>query len=102
MLSRTGWSGELGYELILQDGQRGNELWQLCMDAGAEFGIKPACPSLARSVEGGLLSYCSDITLNDNPFTIGMARLLDIDKPRTTLAKPRCSALPGRARPAGW
>ena len=87
VLSRTGWSGELGYELILQDGQRGNELWQLCMDAGAEFGIKPACPSLARSVEGGLLSYCSDITLNDNPFTIGMARLLDIDKPQDYIGK---------------
>ena len=87
VLSRTGWSGELGYELILQDGRRGTELWDLCMSAGAEFGIKPACPSLARSVEGGMLSYCSDITLNDNPFTIGMDRLLDIDKPQDYIGK---------------
>jgi len=87
VLSRTGWSGELGYELILQDGRRGTELWDLCMSAGAEFNIKPACPSLARSVEGGMLSYCSDITLNDNPFTIGMDRLLDIDKPQHYIGK---------------
>ena len=87
VLSRTGWSGELGYELILQDSQRGTELWELCMAAGAEFGIKPACPSLARSMEGGLLSYCSDITLEDNPFTIGMDRLLDIDKPYDYVGK---------------
>lgn len=87
VLSRTGWSGELGYELILQDSQRGTELWDLCMSAGAEFGIKPACPSLARSVEGGMLSYCSDITLDDNPFTIGMDRLLDIDKAQDYIGK---------------
>lgn len=87
ILSRTGWSGELGYELILQDAQRGTELWNLCMAAGAEFDIKPACPSLARSMEGGLLSYCSDITIDDNPFTIGMDRLLDIDKPFDYIGK---------------
>ena len=87
VLSRTGWSGELGYELILQDAQRGTELWDLCMAAGAEFNIKPACPSLARSMEGGLLSYCSDITIADNPFTIGMDRLLDIDKPYDYIGK---------------
>ncbi len=80
VLSRTGWSGELGYEIILQDHTKGSELWNLCMEAGKEFGIKPACPSLARSIEGGMLSYQSDITLNDNPFTLGMERLLDIDK----------------------
>ena len=57
------------------------------MAAGAEFDIKPACPSLARSMEGGLLSYCSDITLEDNPFTIGMDRLLDIDKPYDYVGK---------------
>ena len=87
VLSRTGWSGELGYEIILLDGSRGTELWDLCMNAGAEFNILPACPSLARSMEGALLSYCSDITLNDNPFTIGMDRLLDIDKPHDYIGK---------------
>ena len=56
VLSRTGWSGELGYEIILKDGSKGTDLWDLCMKAGAEFDIKVACPSLARSMEGALLS----------------------------------------------
>ncbi len=93
VLSRTGWSGELGYEIILLDGSRGTELWEHCMAAGAEWGIEPACPSLARSMEGGLLSYCSDITLNDDPFTIGMERLLDIDKPHDYIGKAALQAI---------
>ena len=93
VLSRTGWSGELGYEIILKDGSKGTALWDLCMAAGAEFNIQAACPSLARSMEGALLSYCSDITLNDSPFTIGMDRLLDIDKPYDYVGKAALQAI---------
>lgn len=87
VLSRTGWSGELGYELFLQDGTRGTELWDKCMEAGAEFGIVPAAPSTIRSVEGAILSYCSDITRHDNPWTIGLERLVDVDKPGDYIGK---------------
>jgi aminomethyltransferase len=51
------------------------------MEAGREYGILPACPSLMRSVEGGILSHGSDITPCDTPFTIGLERLMDLDKP---------------------
>jgi aminomethyltransferase len=79
VLSRTGWSGELGYEIYLCDGARGDELWETVMAAGEEFGIAPAAPSTIRSIEGGILSYCSDITRDDNPFVLGMDRLVDPD-----------------------
>ena len=87
VLSRTGWSGELGYEIYLRDGSRGTELWDLVMAAGEEFGIKPACPSAMRTIEGGILSYASDITREDTPFTIGMERLLDLDKSQDYIGK---------------
>ena len=87
VLTRTGWSGELGYEIYLLDGSRGTELWDLIMAAGEEHGIIPACPSLPRSVEGGILSYASDITLEDTPFTIGLERLIDVDKPSDYIGK---------------
>ena len=87
VLTRTGWSGELGYEIYLLDGSRGTELWDLIMAAGEKHGIIPACPSLARSVEGGILSYASDITLEDTPFTIGLERLIDVDKPSDYIGK---------------
>ena len=42
--------------------------------------IAPICPSTIRSIEGGLLSYCSDITVEDNPWTIGMGRFVHLDR----------------------
>mgnify|MGYP003312072877 CR=1 FL=1 len=38
IISRTGWSSELGYEIYLRDGARGTELWDKIMSAGAPFG----------------------------------------------------------------
>ncbi len=79
-VSRTGWSGELGYELYLRDGRYGERLWELVMEAGQAYDIAPIAPSTIRSVEGGLLSYQSDITVEDNPYTIGMDRFVDLDQ----------------------
>ena len=79
-ISRTGWSGELGYELYLEDHIHGDELWETVMAAGEEFNIVPAAPNTIRSIEGGLLSYFSDMRRVDNPYTFGLDRLVDLDK----------------------
>jgi len=77
VVSRTGWSGELGYELYLRDSQFGDQLWERIMAAGKPYNIAPTAPSTIRSIEGGLLSYVSDINLDDNPYVIGMGRFVD-------------------------
>jgi aminomethyltransferase len=79
IISRTGWSGELGYELYLQDGSRGNDLWERVWQAGEEFDIKAIAPNSIRSIEGHLLSFASDIRREDNPFTLGLDRFVDLD-----------------------
>ncbi len=79
-LSRTGWSGELGYELYLKDHIHGDELWETVMKAGEEYRIAPAAPNTIRSIEGGLLSYFSDMRRLDNPYTFGLDRLVNLDK----------------------
>lgn len=79
-ISRTGWSGELGYELYLEDHVHGDALWEAVMTAGEEFNIAPAAPNTIRSIEGGLLSYVSDIRREDNPYTFGLDRLVNLDK----------------------
>ena len=93
VVSRTGWSGELGYELYLRDGQYGDELWERVMKAGEAYGIRPAAPSTIRSIEGGLLSYVSDITLDDNPWVIGMGRFVEFDQPGDFIGKAALSAV---------
>jgi len=87
VVSRTGWSGELGYELYLRDSQYGDALWERVMDAGKPYNIRPTSPSTIRSVEGGLLSYASDITIDDNPYVIGMGRFVDFDHPGDFVGK---------------
>ena len=79
VVSRTGWSGELGFEIYLLDHHQGDRLWELVMDAGKPYGIAPIAPSQIRSIEGGLLSYVSDIQRSDNPFVLGIDRLADLD-----------------------
>ena len=37
IVSRTGWSSELGYEIYLRDGSKGNELYEKIMLAGKEL-----------------------------------------------------------------
>ena len=49
--------------------------------------ISPIAPSAIRSVEGGLLSYYSDITRDDNPYTFGMDRLVDLDQESEFIGK---------------
>lgn len=80
VISRTGWSGELGFEIYLEDRHYGERLWERIMEAGKPYNIKPAAPNTIRSIEGGLLSYVSDITLNDNPFVIGMERFMSLEQ----------------------
>lgn len=80
LLARTGWSGELGYELYLRDQSYGDQLWDRVMEAGKDFKITAIAPSAIRSIEGRLLSYRSDITRADNPYVLGMERLVDLDK----------------------
>jgi glycine cleavage system aminomethyltransferase T len=79
IVSRTGWSSELGYEIYLRDGTKGNELYEKIMEAGKEYGLQPGHTSSIRRIEGGMLSYHADADINTNPFELGFDRLVNLD-----------------------
>ena len=79
IVSRTGWSSELGYEIYLRDGSKGNDLYEKIMEAGKEHGLKPGHTSSIRRIEGGMLSYHADADINTNPFELGLDRLVNLD-----------------------
>ncbi|MDC1382356.1 glycine cleavage system protein T [Candidatus Puniceispirillum sp.] len=87
IVSRTGWSSELGYEIYLQDGARGTELWEKIMLAGVPFGLKAGHTSTIRRIEGGMLSYHADMDIHTNPFELGLERLVAIDAPHEFVGK---------------
>ncbi len=78
LISRTGWSSELGYEIFLRDGSRGEELWEILMKKGAPLGLKVGHTSTIRRVEGAMLSYVADMNATNNPFEMGLGRLVDL------------------------
>jgi aminomethyltransferase len=79
VVSRTGWSSELGYELYLRDGSRGDELWEKIMAAGRPFGLQPGHTSTIRRIEGAMLSYHADADIYTNPYELGLDRLVAPD-----------------------
>ena len=87
VVSRTGWSSELGYEIYLRDGSRGNELWELIMEAGKPFNLQPGHTSSIRRIEGGMLSYHADADINTNPFELSLDRLINLDNDNKFIGK---------------
>ena len=79
VVSRTGWSSELGYELYLLDGTRGDELWEKIMAAGGSHGLAAGHTSSIRRIEGGMLSYHADMDISTNPYELGLSRLVNLD-----------------------
>jgi aminomethyltransferase len=78
VVSRTGWSGEVGYELYLRDSSRGIELWDRVMDAGRPYDLRAIAPSDQRRLEAGIFNYGNDMGIEDTPFHVtGMERLVE-------------------------
>ena len=78
VISRTGWTGDVGYEIYLRDASRGGDLWDRVMAAGKPHDIRPIAPCEARRIEAGIFNYNSDMTIANNPFEImGLERLVE-------------------------
>ena len=88
LVSRTGWTGEVGFEIYLCDTSRGDELWRLVEEAGARFGIRPIAPSEARRIEAGIFNYGSDMGPRDTPFHVtGLERLAELEQEAVFIGK---------------
>jgi aminomethyltransferase len=87
VVSRTGWSSELGYEIYLRDSKYGSDLWEKIMSAGIQYGLKPGHTSTIRRVEGAMLSYHADADINTNPFELGLERLINLNTENNFIGK---------------
>jgi glycine cleavage system aminomethyltransferase T len=81
VITRTGWTSEVGYEVYLTDTTKGVEVYEAIMEAGREFGIKPTGPSDIRRIEGAIFNWGADMTYENNPLELGLERLVDWDLP---------------------
>lgn len=82
-VSRTGWTGELGYEIYtLGDATDCPRLWDHLMAHGAPHGmVFSSMQSMnTRRIEAGILDSGSDFDSTMNPFEAGLERFVDLDK----------------------
>ena len=79
LISRTGWSSEFGYEIFLLNSSEGDDLYETLMNKGKDLGLHPGHTSTIRRIEGGMLSYHSDMDINTNPLELGMEKFIDLD-----------------------
>lgn len=77
VITRTGWTSEVGYEIYLLDTSKGTELWETLMEVGAPYGVRPTGPSDIRRIEGGIFNWGADMTYENNAFEMGLERLVD-------------------------
>lgn len=82
LVSRTGWSGELGFEVYTQPGLDGATLWDQLVEAGSAHGLAvQSLESLGiRRIEAGILDNGSDMDQDTTPFAAGLGRFVDLDK----------------------
>lgn len=94
MVSRTGFTGDLGYELWIEP-RRAELLWDRLFEAGRDHGIRPiGTLALEMSrIEAGFIQAGVDFLPADravrpghtrSPFELDLGRLVDLDKPNFT------------------
>src|SRR5918911_1114002 len=79
VVTRTGWTSEVGYEIYLTDTSKGTELWERVMKAGEPYNVRPTGPSDIRRIEGAIFNWGADMTYENNPIEMGLERLVAWD-----------------------
>ncbi len=79
IIARSGYSKQGGFEIYLSNSELGERLWDEIWKYGKKHNISPGCPNLIERIEGGLLSYGNEFTINENPLECGLERYCSLD-----------------------
>lgn len=74
VVARSGYSKQGGFEIYVDGGDIGMPLWNALMEAGKSMDVHAGCPNLIERIEGGLLSFGSDMTDDNTPHECGLGR----------------------------
>jgi len=82
LVSRTGWTGELGFEIYVPDTTDHAALWQHLTTVGGRHGLRFASMASMniRRIEAGILDNGSDMDHRMTPFAAGLGRFVDLAK----------------------
>jgi len=92
-IARSGWGGQGGFEIYLQDSSKGHDLWDLFWEAGQKYNIRAGAPNLVDRIETGLKSYGQEMTLDSDPYEAGLERYMDVDKEAEYMCRDALAAI---------
>ncbi|MDH3740379.1 MAG: dimethylsulfoniopropionate demethylase [Hyphomicrobiales bacterium] len=78
IIARSGWSLQGGFELYLDGSEHGEAVWDMLFEAGAGLDVHAGCPNHIERIEGGLLSFGSDISMEHTPFEAGLGKYCNL------------------------
>jgi len=79
VVSRTGWSRGMGFEIYPLSSDRATDLWQALEQAGAPHGMLVTGPNLSRAVEQGITDTHYAVNSGMDPFEAGSGAFVDLD-----------------------
>ena len=83
IISRTGYTGELGYEIyFVADEKKAEEVWNIIFETGKDYGIQPVGLAARDSLrlEMGYCLYGNDIDKTTNPLEAGLGWITKLKK----------------------
>ena len=82
VITRTGWTGEVGFEIYTLHGSDTDALWNRVTAAGAKHGMIDIGldPMDTRRIEAGILNNLSDMDAAMTPFEAGLGAFVDLDR----------------------
>ncbi|MBP1969099.1 aminomethyltransferase [Virgibacillus natechei] len=81
IVSRTGFSGEAGFEIYLYNASiNAEKFWYPLLEAGEPHNLKVIAPGHIRRLEAGILSYGQDMDQETNPYQVGLRWQVDLTK----------------------
>ena len=97
-ISRTGYTGEDGFEIYIEPGEA-PRIWRELLEAGKEFGIKPAGLGARNTLrmECAMALYGHEIDASISPLEAGLGWIAKLDKPsflgREALVKQKSAGI---------
>lgn len=83
LVSRTGWTGEIGVELYSNSSTDHHALWDHLFECGKPYGLEFSSASSmgVRRIEAGILDYGTNIEPSMTPYAAGLGAFVDLSKP---------------------
>ncbi len=87
IVARSGWSGQGGFEIYIDNAEVGLDLWDELFSRGEDLQVGHGCPNNIERMESGLLSFGSDMDYSHTPLQCGLDRYchLDADLPSMSI-----------------